>query len=122
MTQNEIKDAMEVQSSMEVQSRKLQKKLGERMLKGRGKILAGPGKHDLQLALFEGKEAHFRVEFHGRKQTIRVNIVAVEAEDGSRESWNIQGHIRLSEPLSRKRFNAYFQTRQRTGFLEITDY
>ena len=75
------------------------------------RIVAGPSKFDLMLALFEGKRVEFTFEGMGKKPVI-VNQIGIE--DGSRESWLVWGGIIIADkPLMP--FSGYFQTVRRQG-------
>jgi len=79
-------------------------------------ILDGPGKFDLMLAIFDGKEVVFTIP------ALRINarIYSVIAEDGSRESWNIAGAFKAAYDLGErgwKKFSGYYSTKKRTGIL-----
>ncbi|KKU86509.1 MAG: hypothetical protein A2667_03455 [Candidatus Wildermuthbacteria bacterium RIFCSPHIGHO2_01_FULL_47_27] len=104
----------------------------ETQLEIRGRIVNGPGKWDLMLALFEkGKQVDFTVEFKdgaGVKTIFRVKVHSIQAEDGSRESWNLAGEIvgqsnmlrdeyKLTEPekVDWRDFTAYYHSRNRSG-------
>lgn len=76
------------------------------------KVVAGPGKFDLMLALFnKGSEVHFT--FKGDEPRAAV-VQSVEAEDVSRESWNLV--IRFTAG-SGKLLPLYYDTRTRTGVI-----
>mgnify|MGYP001608989581 CR=1 FL=1 len=104
----------------------------ETKLEIRGRIVNGPGKWDLMLAFFErGKQVDFTVEFKdgaGVKTIFRVQVNSIQAEDGSRESWNLAGGIvgqsnmsrhdnKLTEPekIDWRDFTAYYHSRNRSG-------
>lgn len=79
------------------------------------KITNGPSKLDLMLALFDrpqqgtsSRKATFVTE-DGKHHI--VTILSVEAEDGSRESWNIKAHI------AEKNLSIYYRTDNREGFV-----
>lgn len=75
------------------------------------KLTAGPNKFDLMISLFEGKRVTFTVEGIGTQET---QVTRVECEDGSHESWNIQGAF---TQRNWQRFTGYFDTRTRKGFI-----
>ncbi|MFA6446211.1 MAG: hypothetical protein WCW14_03110 [Candidatus Paceibacterota bacterium] len=99
------------------------------------KIKKGPGKFELSMALFASPEngcsqtVLFEFEFdRGLPATSQLagtwaNIFSVEAEDGSRENWNILGTSTETQhhgPFGRK-FKVYYNTQRRSGtftFLE----
>ena len=77
-------------------------------------ITAGPNKFELMLALFDNTSTEERtVRFgvaQGRlKSRLTVLVNAVEREDGSSESWNIEGTCH-GKPVK-----IYFSTKTRTG-------
>ena len=78
------------------------------------KIVGGPGKFELMLAIFEGKEVTFTFE-EGTKKTVRLD--SIQREDGSNESWNIQGHYSPGHfpPID---FRLYYTTRGNHGRLD----
>ena len=76
-------------------------------------IIEGPSKYDLQAALFDGKRVRFTVEGLGQ---IEVQMNNVGIEDGSRESWLIEGYVVLD---NWKKFHGYYETRRRKGWLEL---
>lgn len=103
-------------------------------LENRGQIVNGPNKFDLMLSLFVGKHVTFTIEFKDggdQKALIKTQINSIEAEDGSRESWNLTGGIvgigkffrnqsapmHEPEPIEWRNFRAYFQTRRRSGVI-----
>ena len=102
-------------------------------LETRGNLVEGPNMFDLMLALFTGKRVIFTIEFkNGMKALMETQINAIEAEDGSRESWNITGYITAvssfsghrpgplipEDSIERRFFWAYFQTRRRSGVIK----
>jgi hypothetical protein len=91
-------------------------------------IVAGPSKADLQDALFKkGDDGHSRkVKFTiltPNNFVVEASVSSVEAEDGSRESWNIIGYA-LNVTTQRKsapKLKIYFTTHRRTGVLSFVD-
>jgi len=95
------------------------------------RIVNGPSKWDLILALFESKKMEFTVEpiKYGMRNVFRIQVNAVEAEDGSRESWNITGGIigisqwsrepnpNSVEKIAWRSCKIYFHTQCRSGIL-----
>lgn len=83
-------------------------------------IVDGPSKFDLMTALFVWKPTRPWVTFRladGRR--VQASIVAVSAEDGSGESWNLEGNLAVSEPGGpSRRFRAYLRTSNRTGWMQ----
>lgn len=73
-------------------------------------IICGPGKFDLMLALFAGKEVVFTME-NGQKLTVRIS--SVQREDGSSESWNLEGEV--MNCLTDRKFVGYYSTRRNKG-------
>ena len=91
------------------------------------KITEGPSKWDLMLALFDHKPRSRRVTFKLEGgQEFQLLVLRVQAEDGSGESWNIDGH---AEPLPGKILPIgikwgpssmiYFRTDSRKGHLRL---
>ncbi len=95
------------------------------------KIIDGPSKFDLLLALFDRKSVNTRqVTFateNGRDlgQTLSATINSVEAEDGSGESWNLKGYfvsrLRGTIPAPPVHFQMYFHTGRRQGMITEID-
>jgi len=84
-----------------------------------GKVLNGPSKADLIFGLFDGKEVEFEFELD-KKHRARMRISGVAREDGSSESWNINGWFPHS-CNGWKYFNMYFDSRNRTGYIKVSD-
>ncbi|HUQ30167.1 MAG TPA: hypothetical protein VM103_01465 [Candidatus Paceibacterota bacterium] len=85
-------------------------------------IVNGPSKFDLMLALFEWKPNRPLVMFktEGGK-LLEASVTSVEAEDGSGESWNIEGYVgteRARKEHQATRFRAYFRTDSRRGVMK----
>ncbi len=76
-------------------------------------ITAGPSKFDLMLSLFEGKSVKLTVD----GQEVEVSVLQIQAEDGSRESWNLAGQIISKAKM--QYFRAYFNTLRRKGQFEV---
>lgn len=89
----------------------------------------GPDKFGLMPAFFvKGATVEFRVnEGSNRFREIKVQVNSVQAEDGSRESWNLDGYIiAMRTPLTQgvfkdlseyKKFKAYYDTRSHKGHI-----
>lgn len=75
-------------------------------------LTAGPSKFDLMASLFTGKRVIFTIEGLGEQEAL---VSLVEAEDGSFESWNIQGDL---TQMGRLQFKGFFSTRHRQGNIE----
>jgi len=94
-------------------------------------IANGPGKFELQIALFRGKKGYDDVDFKVDNPNgdnpflIQCSIQSVRMEDGSHESWNLTGYAMLPEKEDpgrpRRKFKAYFHTIKRQGHLELID-
>ena len=56
------------------------------------KIIKGPGKFDLMVSLFDGREIEFTLE---TGKTVRVILRQVEVESGNKDlhSWNLQAVV-----------------------------
>lgn len=82
-------------------------------------IVSGPSKFDLMSSLFSGNRSRQTVELKIGAEEIPVTVAisGVQQEDGSGDSWIIQGWI----VRSAKNFNVsgYFSTRDRHGSLTI---
>lgn len=96
-------------------------------------IVNGPGKWDFALCLFEkGKLVNFTIQWNSSIKTkFRIELQSVALEDGSRESFCITGGIvgtsnhssdeeKLTEPekISYRKFEGYYNTRTRKGWLK----
>lgn len=99
------------------------------------KIVSGPSKDTLMLALFYGNDKGERsVEFSvtteegEEKAILRVTINKMEREDGSGESWNIGGYVThkrtaksgIQPILGNNYFKVWFSTRNRQGTFKYT--
>lgn len=74
-------------------------------------IVNGPSKFDLTQALFVWKPIKPKVNFSFSKgYDVSAVILSVQSEDGSGESWNIEGYVGNNQ-----RFKAYYRTDRRTG-------
>lgn len=94
-------------------------------------ILAGPSKFDLATALFssmkpDGKTLTVTFEVQdptiANRVTVEVIVNGAQAEDGSRESWNIEGFeiAQDGKPLKGwSKVRIYFRTDRRTGHLKF---
>ena len=93
-------------------------------------IANGPGKFELMTSLFVWKPEKPTVQFvDERGQTYTASINGCEAEDGSGESWNLIGYVKVpfagdskhpgAVVLKHCRFKAYFRTDRRQGRLEF---
>ena len=96
-------------------------------------ITDGPSKADLMFALFHATMNHphsVEITIHAPengpayrsvKLTIQINVVG--REDGSGESWILDGHIitmdGVKHPFSQSNFNAYYTTKRRKGMLHV---
>jgi len=95
------------------------------------KIVAGPSKYDLQKALFDrmgnGNKPHTVTFTNDKGARIVAVILVVAAEDGSGESWNIEGYFtnlttNRSDVSLNIKFEGYFRTDRRIGHLtEVED-
>ncbi len=87
-------------------------------------ITNGPSKFDLMVALFDkNRGVEFTVKFDGFTNRFDFTITGVRIEDGSRESWLIEGlYTEIEKPRGRevnwKGFRGYYDTRRRTGWIE----
>jgi hypothetical protein len=96
--------------------------------KTRFDIVNGPSKMDLMLALFDKpRSSHPAVRTVDFEALIPVpvlvtmSVTSVQAEDGSRESWNVEGYVYGAEhltpgqsdsslPVNGKRLFVYYRT------------
>ena len=81
-------------------------------------IKKGPGKWDLAKAIMDGQLVEFTVVIQNSKaeptvESLKINTL--EAEDGSRESWNLKGYTLVGG----RNFIAYYNTRKNTGHIRI---
>lgn len=92
-------------------------------------ITEGPSKFDLMIALFKKDEAvRFSVTpdpLTGTKSPVilTVQINGITVEDGSHESWLMQGMWKLSWDLNLlnwTNFHGYYDSRTRKGWLKNT--
>ena len=77
------------------------------------KIIGGPGKFDLMLALFDrsfGRSRTVTITLEGRVVK-ELYVSGVQIEDGSGESWNIEGHV------DGRQVTLYYHSVRRTGIL-----
>ncbi len=84
------------------------------------RITNGPGKFDLMLSVFEGKRLKFTLQDVSQRVCVAaVDIHGVDLEDGSFESWCIEGYmIDLDgQHLKHNGFTGYYHTRDRHGWL-----
>lgn len=79
-------------------------------------IVDGPSKYELMLGLFDSATTRPRpVEFRlSRRVALEAHIQSVSREDGSGESWNLEGWV-----VSGEVFDAYFNTKRRTGHIHL---
>ncbi|MDO8601658.1 MAG: hypothetical protein Q7R62_00795 [bacterium] len=88
-------------------------------------IVNGPSKFDLMVALFYGSglektrpEVTFEIGAGGETRRVSCIINSISREDGSGESWNIQGYTPHEEPWMD--FRAYFTTSVRQGHIRFS--
>ena len=100
-------------------------------------VLQGPSKADLQTALFHGDSDHrikvtFRLRATPETQAkthlsqdlrlatryIQVQINSVQRDDGSGESWNLQGNMQIDGAFLP--YSMYYSSRRRLGQLTLT--
>lgn len=92
-------------------------------------LVNGPDKFELMLSLFEkGKKVEFMIRMaSGDNRLIQVMVNGIQAEDGSRESWNIQGElIAIREvtgskwlPVNPASFKGYYHSVNRKGHIKF---
>ncbi len=73
----------------------------------------GPSKFDLSVALFRREPVSFTLQ-SGSKVVVTIN--RVQAEDGSAESWNIDGFVNGQEG---REFRAYWHTGRSHGHMKL---
>lgn len=99
--------------------------MGTKQLTSQVAISDGPSKFDLMFALFDayqqrgGKTSIRRVVFETEIGSVEAVITSVGIEDRSNESWLISGSFCRYESnlLQLFRFEGYYSTRRRKGFL-----
>ena len=87
-----------------------------------GEILEGPSKFDLMAALFDGKKVQFTFKLGEVTHKVNMGVSGVAAEDGSRESWLINGFFPtglIHGPCTFSNFSGYFETRRRKGHITV---
>ncbi|MCX6760227.1 MAG: hypothetical protein NTW46_02695 [Candidatus Nealsonbacteria bacterium] len=84
----------------------------------RHKILTGPSKFDLMLALFDDGQGpriiNFRIMYHEKPFILRVSIKAVQRVGEDFETWSFSGITCYNEHAVK----GCFKTDKRTGWLE----
>jgi len=75
------------------------------------KVIKSPTKWDLIISVAERKTIVIGTSIGD----LRVQILGLEQEDGSCQSWNIRGYI----VQNNNRFNGYLRTDQNSGYLKI---
>lgn len=87
-------------------------------------IVDGPSKFDLMVALFK-KDQNVEFSIGSQKFKIRISVIlnGVRCEDGSRESWLIEGFYTESiegqlVQSHRERFEGYYSSKNRTGWIK----
>lgn len=90
-------------------------------------IVDGPSKWDLSIALFNKSLARNGPRFvdavrfkTAESQRHFVIVSSVQCEDGSRESWNIEGHELNENGSLGNRVFIYYRTDKRTGCLKFS--
>ncbi len=81
-------------------------------IKAKLDVKNGPGKFDLMLGLFERKIVYF---FLSNGCSVGCQILSIQQEDGSCNSWNIAGFV----VNDNSDFEGYYTTKKNTGFLMI---
>ncbi|MDP3994798.1 MAG: hypothetical protein Q8P91_03125 [bacterium] len=99
------------------------------------KITSGPCKADLEKALFDGSTSAGRnvggiryvtfIAFAGEvKKFVEVAVNSVGREDGSGESWLVDGYVVTidGKPVgSGKNYHAYYHTQNRRGYIKFLE-
>lgn len=94
-------------------------------------VVEGCSKMDLMLALFDSRSGNRRYLCFtlGNGREAKVSVVSVGAEDGSGESWNIEGFLwklkssdGFETMMSKgRKIKMYFSTKNRKGMLTILE-
>ena len=85
-------------------------------------IIGGPSKFDLMVSLFDGNNHHRRtVRFvlKGIAPGMDVSIGGVQQEDGSGESWNFEGNVRLKNASRNWNVRGHYSTNDRHGHFKF---
>lgn len=84
------------------------------------RIIAGPSKADLQLALFEDKRVEFTLEGLGK---IEVALRSVGWESGSLNDWLISGYLIHKDDKGEtwQHFDGYFNSQRRQGTTQLQE-
>ncbi len=93
------------------------------MAKKSFKIIDGPSKFDLMMALFDNtatapRRLNFRLE---GEEVFSIYLLSVGREDGSGESWLLEGIAFWPSRFSDRKVKGYFSTQRRIGHLNILD-
>jgi len=91
------------------------------------KIVDGPSKWDLMLALFDSRGGSRFVEMRttrgSSKNVTRRHLVihTLQQEDGSGNNWNFEGYLVDEEPLNRyaAQISGFYSIHKRKGSLKI---
>jgi hypothetical protein len=81
-------------------------------------IVSGPSKFDIMMALFDWsikKPRLVKFDHQCRRESLTVSITSVMAEDGSGESWIVEGNV-SDEKLTH--YKAYYRTDTRRGWIK----
>lgn len=89
---------------------------------GRYDVLNGPGKDDLKASVFDRKVVTFQIRKSKTSEVsteITVIVLGVQQEDGSCESWIIQGYV-TDGSMKAVHFNrGYYSTKNRRGYMDL---
>jgi len=82
-------------------------------------IVNGPSKFDLMVSLFDAKEVYFTIEGNDlvKPKKIKIKVIGILAEDGSRESWIINYFYENKSSLSGKPI--FYRSNRRIGHITI---
>ncbi len=95
------------------------------------KIDMGPDKFELMTGFFAKEvKTTFRINTGAREIVIQCQVNTIQAEDGSRESWNIEGEVLgIRTPIQfhdqwtvlprGRKFKGYFHTRSHEGHIKF---
>ena len=97
-------------------------------------VVNGPSRWDLSVALFDRSSVNCRKVFFVTEPPLslgfEVQVTSIQAEDGSGESWNIEGYATMigtsegpeknsSVPSPSLRVFIYFRTDRRKGYVKF---
>ena len=89
------------------------------------RITEGPSKFDLMSSLFDGKIVQFTLKVDEKySKAVKVEVVSVEAENGSHSSWNLKVFVREESKsefeLVNKTLPVYYNSKTRQGSINLS--